>query len=374
MIPSERFSLTANCSGVCRFKNINITWKLYTEGLESNESVTVWHLNDSLKSLISTKINSRNIAFRQGKLLEGLSYRLTIDVRLPKGIHGWAAYQFKTVTAPSGGTCNGTQVHEGTFGIYLNIYCTGWKDKHRHLIYEFFQQMEDGSFHLLLYSAAPFGDVQIPKYDSGEVYIKVVIINSLAARAETSFTVKVSKQLQNDVIYLCLFILNVLAGDYWFVWELLCVIPALEFYSRSYRYMVSANGCEYFNTQKAVVSKRNCMVFEQILKIVLQETYEDRLDHIRVESVISWSLYWAFVFLFVRLEKMIYLIYSFTMPCYPDQSIGNAWEDNYVLADSPTNKCIPNPRMQPTVIQQKGPLKQESVKVAQSSFLIFFKY
>ncbi|XP_022790315.1 polycystic kidney disease protein 1-like 2 [Stylophora pistillata] len=142
--------------------------------------------------MISTKLSSRNIVFRRGKLLEGSSYRLTLTVQLPNGKYGWAAYQFKTVAAPSGGTCSGTQASGKPLGISLYINCTGWNDKNKHLTYEFFHQVEDGNSHLLLYSTAPFANVLIPKFDGGEVDIKVVVINSFAMRTETSIRIQVT--------------------------------------------------------------------------------------------------------------------------------------------------------------------------------------
>lgn len=51
VIPSHRFSLTVTCN-VCHSKHITFKWKLYSEGLQSNESVTVWYLNETLKSLV----------------------------------------------------------------------------------------------------------------------------------------------------------------------------------------------------------------------------------------------------------------------------------------------------------------------------------
>ena len=191
VIPSHRFSLNVNCS-VCRSKDITFRWRLYSKGLESNESFTVWYLNETLKSLVSTKPDSKNIAFKENKLQDDSFYWLTVNVQLPDGMRGWAAYRFKTVATPSGGSCNGRQKQKGALGISLNIYCTGWYDENKPLVYEFFQQMEDGNLHMLRYGVMSFGEVHIPQFDSGEIKIKVVIINSLAARTETHFTVQVS--------------------------------------------------------------------------------------------------------------------------------------------------------------------------------------
>lgn len=192
MIPSHRFALKVNCA-VCRFKSVTFSWKLYTKGVGSNGSVMAWHLNETLKTLISTKINSKNIVFKEDKLSAGSSYRLTVDVQQPDGTRGWAAYRFKTASTPSDGICRGKQLRSTqALGISLYVYCTGWRDDNEPIVYEFFQRMDDGNLHMLRYSVMPFGEVQIPQFDSGEVEIKVVIINSLAARTETHFTVRVS--------------------------------------------------------------------------------------------------------------------------------------------------------------------------------------
>lgn len=192
VIPSHRFSLRVSCT-VCLSKEATFSWKLYLKGVESNESVTFWHLNETLKSLMATKINSKNIVFREDKLRPGSSYRLTVNVNLPDGTQGWAAYQFNTATKPSGGICSGSQrVQKWTLGISLSVNCTGWKDDNEPLVYEFLQRVPDGSLHMLRYGVLPFGEVQIPQFADGEIEIKVVIINSLAARTETHFTVQVS--------------------------------------------------------------------------------------------------------------------------------------------------------------------------------------
>lgn len=191
VIPSHRFSLEVACN-VCRSKDVTFKWRLYSKGLESNESVAVWNLTETLKSLVSTKQNSKNIVFEENKLQEESSYWVTVDVQLPDGVRGWAAYRFKTVSTPSGGVCNGSQVQKGAFGITLYVNCTGWYDENKPLEYEFLQQMEDGSFRMLRYGIMPFGEVHIPQFEDGEIKIKVVIMNSLAARTEKHLTIQVS--------------------------------------------------------------------------------------------------------------------------------------------------------------------------------------
>lgn len=190
VIPSHRLSLNVSGS-VCSSKDITFRWRLYSKGLESNESITVWYLNETLKNLVSTKSNSKHIVFKEDKLREDSFYRLTVDVELPDGMRGWAAYRLKTAATPSGGVCNGSQMQKEAFGIILYIICTGWYDKNKPLAYEFFQQIDDGSLHMLRYGIIPFGEVHIPQFDESEIKIKVVIINSLGARTETHLTVQV---------------------------------------------------------------------------------------------------------------------------------------------------------------------------------------
>ena len=152
----------------------------------------MWYLNETLKNLVSTKPNSKHIVFKGDKLQNDSFYWLTVDVELPDGMRGWAAYRFKTAATPSGGVCKGSQMQKGAFGITLYINCTGWYDENKPLAYEFFQQVEDGSLHMLRYGIIPFGEVHIPQFDDGEIKIKVAIINSLGARTETHLTVQVS--------------------------------------------------------------------------------------------------------------------------------------------------------------------------------------
>ena len=45
---------------------------------------------------------------------------------------------------------------------------------------------------MLSHGAVPYSEVQLPEFISGETEIKAVIINTVGARAEVDFTVKVS--------------------------------------------------------------------------------------------------------------------------------------------------------------------------------------
>ena len=194
VVSSHRLALKA-ISFPRRLDNASFSWKLYRKADESNDSITVWHLNQTLSSLIATKTTSKNIVFNEEKLYEKSSYRLTLDVKLPNGTRGWAAYRFETAAKPSGGTCNGTQLARATLGISLNVSCMGWKDMHKPLIFEFYHVhlLDDGtSPHLLSHSVIPFREVQIPEFATGKTKIKAVIINSLGARTEVHFTVDVS--------------------------------------------------------------------------------------------------------------------------------------------------------------------------------------
>lgn len=196
VVTSHRFALKALCSvSKCRLGSADISWKLYKKGIESNESVTVWHLNESLGSLISTKTNSKNIVFDEETLHGNSSYWLTVDIKSLNGTRGWAGYRFETAATPSGGTCYCTQLAKGTLGISLNISCAGWKDEHKPLVFEFYHvhMLDDGtSPHMLSHSIIPFSEVQLPEFSPGEIAIKAVVINSLGARAETYLSINVS--------------------------------------------------------------------------------------------------------------------------------------------------------------------------------------
>ena len=198
VVTSHRFALKATTipSGL---DDAIFTWRLYKKGIESNESTTVWYSTDTLHSLVVTKMISKNIVFNEEKLHENASYWLTVDVKLANGIRGWAAYRFKTVAAPAGGTCTGEQLGSRTLGISLNISCSGWKDEHEPLIFEFYQvhKLEDLTPpHLLSHSVLPFSEVQLPEFASGKVEVKAVVINSLGARTETLITIDVSFKLK----------------------------------------------------------------------------------------------------------------------------------------------------------------------------------
>ena len=111
VVSSHRFALKAKAIGLpLNLPKISYTWKLYRKGPESNASITVWHLNKTLNSLTATKTTKKNIVFAKDKLHESSSYRLTLDVKLPNGTSGWAAYIFETASKPSGGACSGTQL------------------------------------------------------------------------------------------------------------------------------------------------------------------------------------------------------------------------------------------------------------------------
>ena len=71
----------------------------------------------------------------------------------------------------------------------------GWRDDHEPLIYEFYHiHMEEDETlpHMLSHGAISYSEVQLPVFAPGETEIKAVIINTLGARAEVNFTVKVS--------------------------------------------------------------------------------------------------------------------------------------------------------------------------------------
>ena len=199
VVTSHRFALKATTppSGL---DDAIFKWRLYKKGIESNESTTVWYSIETLHYLIATKTRSKNIVFNEEELQKKSSYWLTLDVKLANGTRGWAAYHFNTAATPSAGTCTGKQLDRERLGISLNISCTGWKDEHKPLIFEFYQvhKLEDLTPpHLLSHSVLPYSEVQLPEFTSGKVEVKTVVINSLGARTESFITIDVSRKLNS---------------------------------------------------------------------------------------------------------------------------------------------------------------------------------
>ena len=116
-----------------------------------------------------------------------------MDVLLPDGSYGWAAYQFDTSAVPLGGTCHGTQLdQEAAIGVWLNITCHGWKDTSLPLRYEFYRKWKDGAFNMLSYGVRSYSVVHIsPSAGEDVVHFKVAIVNVVGIASEVALSIKV---------------------------------------------------------------------------------------------------------------------------------------------------------------------------------------
>lgn len=116
-----------------------------------------------------------------------------MDVLSPSGSYGWAAYQFNTSTAPSGGTCHGTQLNkEAAIGVWLNITCHGWKENSLPLTYEFYHKWKDGTFNMLSHGVLSYSVVHVsPSAGEDVVHFKVAIVNVVGIASEIHLAIKV---------------------------------------------------------------------------------------------------------------------------------------------------------------------------------------
>ena len=142
---------------------------------------------------MATQVDSKNLVIKQQTLVPGWSYRITVDVLSPNGSYGWAAYQFGTSAAPTGGTCHGTQLDKGAaIGVWLNITCQGWKDGNLPLRYEFYRELQDGAFDMLSYGVHSYSVLHVsPSVGDDVVRFKVSIINVVGVASEVRLSIKV---------------------------------------------------------------------------------------------------------------------------------------------------------------------------------------
>lgn len=152
-----------------------------------------WIPQTNFRSLLATKEDSKNLVIKQQMLEPGSSYRITVDVLSPNGSYGWAAYQFDTSAAPSGGTCHGTQLDkEAARSVWLNITCHGWKDTSLPLRYEFYRKWKDETFNMLSYGVQSYSVVHIsPSAGEDVVHCKVAIVNVVGIASEIHLAIKV---------------------------------------------------------------------------------------------------------------------------------------------------------------------------------------
>lgn len=163
----------------CHGPSLTYRWNMFRK--EGNHNHPEWKYQADLKTLLSTKVESKHLVLKT--IAPGFSYRLTAAVLSPDGARGWAAYDFESSAAPSGGTCRVKQLEKQTLGTSLNISCQGWTDKSKPLMYEFYRKSEDGTFDMMSYGLLPHSVVTILP-EASEVHIKVVIINVLETASE----------------------------------------------------------------------------------------------------------------------------------------------------------------------------------------------
>ena len=187
---SLRTQLTDNCHPNDCGHSLTYRWNMFRK--EGNSSHFRWfHLTD-LATYSSTKVESKNLVLKPLTLTPGFEYRLTFDVLSLNHARGWAEYVFETSVAPSGGTCNATQIQKGALATVLNITCEGWIDKDEPLMYEFYRKLKDGTFNMLSYGASPHGVVRLPPAaDQVVVDLKVVVLDALGTASEVFLQMQV---------------------------------------------------------------------------------------------------------------------------------------------------------------------------------------
>ena len=152
-----------------------------------------WIPHKYFSNFLATQEDSQNLVVKQQMLVPGWSYRITVDAFSPDGSHGWAAYQFDTLGAPSGGTCHVTQLNkEAAVGVWLNISCHGWDDDRVSLTYEFYHASEHMEYDMLSYGVQSFALVHIsPLFGENVVRLKVDIVNVAGVAREIDLSIKV---------------------------------------------------------------------------------------------------------------------------------------------------------------------------------------
>ncbi|XP_078356038.1 polycystin-1-related protein-like, partial [Oculina patagonica] len=190
---SSGISARTDCLSTRCPKSLTYRWKMFSKN--GSYPYSKWMSIRNFSNLLATKVDSRNLVIKQQSLIPGSSYRITVDVQSPNGSHGWAAYQFDTSEAPSGGTCHGTQLDkEAAIGVWLNITCRGWKDDSLPLRYEFYREIEDGALYMLSYGVRSYSVVHIsPSVGEDLVRFKVAIVNVVGVASEERLSIKVNR-------------------------------------------------------------------------------------------------------------------------------------------------------------------------------------
>ena len=186
---SSRISLRTDCNSKRCPVSFKYSWSLFRNC--GNASHPKWSSQTDFQSLLSTKVDSKNLVIKEQMLATGSSYKVKVDVKSPNGSFGWAAYQFYTLVVPSGGKCKGTQLDKKDVGSWVKITCQGWRDGNLPLSYESIQELEDGELDMLSYGVWPNSTVYIPPSYKDVIRFKVAIVNVEGAAYTTEFSIKV---------------------------------------------------------------------------------------------------------------------------------------------------------------------------------------
>lgn len=151
-----------------------------------------WIPYTNFSNFLATQEDSKTLVVKQQMLVPGWSYRITVDTLSPDGSYGWAAYQFETLHAPSGGTCQVTQHNtEVAVGVWLNITCHDWKDNRVPLTYEFYHVSGDGQYDMLSYGVQSSTVLHITPSVGEDARLKVGIVNVAGVASEIGLSIKV---------------------------------------------------------------------------------------------------------------------------------------------------------------------------------------
>lgn len=186
---SSRISVRTDCSSIRCPTSFTYRWKMFKNN--GSHPYSQWTSQTNFANLLATEVGSKNLVIKEQSLAPGSSYRITVDVLSPDDSVGWAAYQFDTLAAPSGGTCRGTQLDRDVAGVWLNITCHGWRDESMPLSYEFYHELEDGEFDMLSYGVWSYSVIHIPPSFGDVVRFKVAIVNVVGTASEIGLSIKV---------------------------------------------------------------------------------------------------------------------------------------------------------------------------------------
>ena len=188
---SSGISFTTDCNTASCPRSLKYRWKV----LRKNSSLlySKWIPHTNFSNFLATKEGSQNLVVKQQMLVPGWSYRITVDALSPDGSYGWAAYQFDTLDAPSGGTCYVTQLNmEAAVGVWLKISCHGWVDNRVPLKYEFYHASNNGEYNMLAYGVQSVAVVYVsPLVGETVVRLKVDILNIAGGAREVKLSIKV---------------------------------------------------------------------------------------------------------------------------------------------------------------------------------------